>query len=144
MSYSATRRKRFTAGVLAGAMALTVSPILGFTGTAAADHITIAEPTGDGNVCEDAPETEPFVDVQDSDPSSGVIKCLVNTDPEITKGTGDGTTFEPTAPVTRQQMALFLVRLADLANAQDTGDNLTDLPAGDGETTFTDIGDATP
>src|SRR3546814_9923873 len=40
-------------------------------------------------------------------------------------------------------MVQFLVRLADEAEEGDTGDNIAALPAGDGTTTFTDIGDET-
>lgn len=135
LSYSAMRRKRFTAGVLAGAMAFSVMPILGFTGTAGA----LEEPTGEGSVCEGAPESDEFTDVTEADPSAEEIECLVGTG--ITTGTGDGTTYEPNAPVTRRQMALFLVRLADQIAESAVDGEVTPLPDGDGETDFTDIGD---
>src|SRR3546814_16428142 len=38
-------------------------------------------------------------------------------------------------------MVLCLVRFADEADQGDTGDNIAALPAGDGETDFTDIAD---
>ena len=134
LSYSAMRRKRFTAGVLAGAMALTVTPILGLTGTAGA----LEPATGDGSVCEDAPNAEPFTDVSDADPSQAEIECLVNTG--ITTGV-TATTYEPNSPVTRRQMALFLVRLADVIEENAVEGEITPLPDGDGDTDFTDIAD---
>src|SRR5690606_12593883 len=47
---------------------------------------------------------------------------------EITEGTGDGTTYSPNTQVTRRQMAMFLVRLADEANRLEI-DDLNELPA---------------
>lgn len=135
LSYSAMRRKRFTAGVLAGAMAFTVMPILGFTGTAGA----AIEPTGDGHVCEDAPDTDPFTDVTDADPAVDEIRCMVNTEPEITKGTGDGTTYEPNASPTRRQIALFFFRVGQVSEANEVGNEITAIPAGDGTVEFSDI-----
>ncbi len=132
MSYAATRRKRFTAGVLAGALALTVTPIIGFTGTASA----LDSATGTGSVCENPPNAEQFTDVSDTDPSNGEITCLVNSG--VTTGVTT-TTYEPNSPVTRRQMALFLKRVADSADANDTGNQVTALPAGDGTTAYTDI-----
>ena len=139
MSYFTKRSKRIVAGTLAGALALSVSPILGLTGIAsAADALPpIAEPIGDGNFCEDAPTTEPFTDVSASDPSLDEIICLVATN--LTKGTTP-TTYSPNASITRRQMALFIKRLADLANTLDTGTQIAALPADDGTTApFTDI-----
>ncbi len=132
MSYAATRRKRFTAGVIAGALALTVTPILGFTGTASA----LNSATGTGSVCANPPNAEPFTDVSDTDPSNAEITCLVNSG--VTTGV-TATTYEPNSPVTRRQMALFLKRVADTADANDTGSQVTALPAGDGTTPYTDI-----
>lgn len=131
------RRKRFTAGVLAGAMALTVTPILGFTGSAGA----LQPATGAGSVCADPPNAEPFTDVSDSDPSKAEITCLVNAN--ITQGV-TATTYEPNSSVTRRQMALFLERTAVLADDKDTGSQITPLPAGDGTTPYTDIANETP
>lgn len=139
MSYFTKRSKRIVAGTLAGALALSVSPILGITGIAsAADALPpIADPIGDGNFCEDAPTTEPFTDVSATDPSLDEIICLVAT--ELTKGT-TATTYSPNASITRRQMALFIKRTADLANELDAGTNITALPAYDGTTApFTDI-----
>lgn len=140
MSYRTTRRKRILSGVLAGAMALTVTPILGFTGTAsAADPAPpVADPIGAGNVCENAPASEPFTDVTASDPSYDEIVCLFQS--AITQGT-TATTYEPNGTLTRRQMAAFLKRLIDRANENEITD-LQDLPAYDGDTApFTDIDD---
>ena len=132
LSYAATRRKRFTAGVIAGALALTVTPILGFTGTASA----LNSATGTGSVCANPPSAEPFTDVSDTDPSNAEITCLV--DSGVTTGV-TATTYEPNSSVTRRQMALFLKRVADSADAKDSGGQVTALPAGDGTTPYTDI-----
>jgi len=137
LSNYARRPKRIIAGVLAGALALSVTPILGFTGVASADHITVADPTGEGNFCEDVPQQEPFTDVQTSDPSYEEIVCLVAT--EITTGV-TATTYEPNSFVTRRQMALFLVRAAEEADRLEVGDTINELPA-PADTDFTDTED---
>jgi len=139
LSYFTKRSKRIVAGTLAGALALSVSPILGFTGVAsAADPLPpLADPIGAGNFCEGAPTTEPFTDVSATDPSLDEIICLVATG--LTKGTTP-TTYSPNASITRRQMALFIKRLADLSNKLDTGTQVAALPAYDGTTApFTDI-----
>lgn len=123
------------AGMLAGAMALSVAPILGFTGVASAQEV--AEPTGPGNFCEDVPQSEPFTDVQTTDPSYAEIVCLVAT--EITTGV-TATTYEPNSFVTRRQMALFLVRLANEADRLEIADNINELPA-PADTDFSDTED---
>ena len=135
LSIEAKRTKRLLAGVLAGTLALTVTPILGFTGTAGA----AIEPTGPGNVCEDAPADEPFTDIQPADIAYDEINCMVNTEPEITKGTTP-TTYSPNAPVTRRQMALFLYRTGLVAEANETSETaINELPEGDGDVPFSDI-----
>ncbi|MEX2294620.1 MAG: S-layer homology domain-containing protein, partial [Acidimicrobiales bacterium] len=137
MSYFTTRSGRIVAGTLAGALALSVTPIVGFFGTAgAADALPpVATPTGAGNFCENASATEPFTDVSDADGAQAVIACLV--DAGITTGT-TATTYSPNGSVTRRQMVLFLKRLADMANAEDTGTNIAPLPADDGVEDFGD------
>jgi hypothetical protein len=127
------RPRRIIAGVLAGALAITVSPILGFTGVASAQ--TEADPIGAGNFCEDVPQTEPFSDITAADPAFGHIVCLVAT--EITVGFPDGT-YRPNAPTQRRQMALFLTRLADEADRLEVGDSIEELPAYDGTPDFSD------
>jgi len=138
LSIFAKRTKRIVAGTLAGALAMSVTPIMGLVGTAsAADALPpLADPIGDGNFCEDAPTTEPFTDVSATDPSLDEIICLVAT--ELTKGT-TATTYSPNASITRRQMALFIKRTADLANELDTGTNIAPLPAYDGTEDFADI-----
>ena len=74
--------------------------------------------------------------MSDTDPSNAEITCLVNSG--VTTGV-TATTYEPNSPVTRRQMALFLKRVADTADANDTGTQVTALPAGDGTTPYTDI-----
>lgn len=138
MSIFTKRGKRIVAGSLAGALALSVSPIIGLTGIAsAADALPpIADPIGAGNFCDNAPTTEPFTDVSASDPGIDEIICLVATG--LTKGVTP-TTYQPNASITRRQMAIFIKRTADLANTLDTGSNIAPLPAYDGAPDFLDI-----
>ncbi len=140
MSNDARRPRRLLAGMLAGALALSVTPILGFTGVAsAADPLPpVADPIGDGNFCEDTPGSNPFTDVQSGDPSFDEILCLVAAG--ITEGTTP-TTYQPNAPITRRQMALFLKRVADLAEELEIGDSIQALPAAAAGPAFDDIAD---
>jgi hypothetical protein len=137
LSYFTKRSARIVAGSLAGALALSVTPMLGFSGIAgAADALPpLADPIGAGKVCENGPTTEPFTDVADNDPSHDEIACLVGTG--LTTGV-TATTYEPNASITRRQMALFIKRLIDKANELETGD-LTALPAYDGVPDYLDI-----
>ena len=138
MNFSRLRPRRQLAGVLAGALAFSASPLLGVQAAGAADALPpLADPIGAGNFCEHSPTTEPFTDVSASDPSFDEIICLVNTSPQLTKGT-TATTYSPNLSITRRQMALFIKRTADLANTLEIT-ALTALPAGDGATPFTDI-----
>lgn len=138
MSYRPTRRKRLAGGVLAGAMALSVTPIIGLTGTASADHLPpVADPIGEGNVCEDAPNEEPFTDVDTSDNSYDEIVCLFQAG--ITQGK-TATTYAPAGDLTRREMALFLTRLANTANENEaTGADLADLPPYDNVDDYPDV-----
>src|SRR3546814_14002761 len=81
------------AGVLAGSMALSVSPLPGFTGVASAadDLPPLADPIGTGNYCEDMPEEKPFTDVADDDTGIDEITFLVPTGP--TPGLTDSTHY---------------------------------------------------
>jgi hypothetical protein len=136
LSIFTKRTKRIVAGTLAGALALSISPILGIGTASAADALPpLADPIGAGNFCENAPTTEPFTDVQASDPAIDEIICLVATG--LTTGV-TATTYEPNSPITRRQMALFIKRVGDLANSLEITD-LTDLPAYDGVPDFLDI-----
>lgn len=137
MSNNARRSKRLFAGFLAAVLALTVAPIIGLASPAGAAHLTVAEPIGPGNFCEDAGNQEPFTDVSDDDPSRDEIACLVAT--QITTGV-TATTYEPNSFVSRRQMALFLVRTAAEADRLEIGDNIEELPA-PGDADFSDIDD---
>lgn len=68
-----------------------------------------------------------FADVPASHPNSEDISCIAYY--TITRGTGNNT-YSPDSPVTREQMALFLVRMAGVVGI--------DLPT-PGSTPFTDI-----
>ncbi len=59
------------------------------------------------------PEIQPagFVDVSQTNVHYDSINCIYHYN--ITKGTGDGTTFDPWGNVTRWQMALFIARMAE-------------------------------
>ena len=71
-----------------------------------------------------------FADVPDNHANAGDIDCIAYYG--ITRGTGDGT-YSPLMSVTREQMALFLIRLADRVGIEMVSD-----PDDAG---FTDIGD---
>jgi hypothetical protein len=133
----AKRTNRMLAGTLAGALALSVTPLIGLAGTAsAADPLpALADPIGAGNFCENAPTTEPFTDVQPSDNAYDEIICLVATG--LTTGV-TSTSYQPAASITRRQMALFIKRTADLADELEIT-ALTALPAYDGVPDFADI-----
>jgi len=69
-------------------------------------------------------ESADFADVPANYGNAGDIDCIAYFG--ITKGTGDGSTYSPSMLVTREHMALFLVRLAnlvgiDVPDADDTG-----------------------
>src|SRR3546814_10447505 len=108
-------------------MALSVSPLLGFTGVASAadDLPPLADPIGTGNYCEDMPEEEPLTDVADDDTGIDEITCLLQTG--LTTCVTE-TTYEPSATITRRQMVLFLLRFASEADHVATGDNITAPP----------------
>ena len=84
------------------------------------------------DACMGSPAAD-FTDVPEGHANAGDIDCIAYYN--ITKGTGDGSTYSPLMAVTREQMALFLMRLADrvgievVANPSDPG--------------FTDTGDLT-
>ena len=118
---------------IGGALALAVMPTLGVAEVAGA----AIDPTGAGNVCEAAPQPEPFSDVGQTDPAQAEIGCLYST--EITAGV-TGTTYEPNSPVTRRHMALFLTRFAAVVDTNASERQTEPLAAGDGEVSFSDIG----
>ena len=67
-------------------------------------------------------ESAGFEDVPSTNTNAGDIDCIAYYG--ITKGTGDGSTYSPAMSVTREHMALFLVRLAELVgiDVPDAGD----------------------
>jgi hypothetical protein len=129
------RNRRFLAGFLAAAMAISVSPLVG--GIASADE-HLADPTVEGGFCDGAPETNDFPDVTAADPANEEISCMTADElpVPIIRGFEDGT-YRPNASTLRRHMALLLERLVDLANELETGD-LPELPEWDGEHVFTD------
>ncbi len=72
-----------------------------------------------------------FEDVPANHTNAGDIDCIAYYG--ITMGTGDGSTYSPSMSVTREQMALFLTRLADVVGIEMASD-----PSDAG---FTDIGE---
>ena len=125
--------------VLAGALAVSMLAVPLAAGPAhAADELPpVADPIGDGKVCEGAPDDSPFDDLSDeADGTAAAIRCLVTAG--ITKGTTD-TTYGPGASVTRRQMALFDKRLADLLDDLDVEDGVEALPAYDGVVDYPDV-----
>jgi len=133
------RPTRLLAGVLAGALALSASPLIGVQAAGAADPLPpVANPLADGAFCDNAPTTNPFNDLGGESPSTReTILCLVAT--QLTTGT-TATTYTPGGTVTRRQMAVFVKRLADLVNAQETGAvNLTALDPYDGTPDYSDV-----
>jgi hypothetical protein len=132
LSTPARRKKRFLAGFLAAVLAVSVMPL---AGTAQAE---VLEPAAPGGFCEHAPTENPFPDVSATDPALAEIICQAAEEVGISIGFPDGT-FRPNASTTRRQMALFMVRLADLLKAQETtAGTLTALPPYDGVNQFDD------
>lgn len=83
--------------------------------------------------CAGVPDSyHPFSDLSGNQQS---IECLGYS--RIASGTGYGTTFSPGPVVNREQMASFVARFVDSANALETVD-LHDLPWDDGYDYFDD------
>lgn len=78
----------------------------------------------------DATADQSFTDVSSGHVFGDAINCIAYY--EITKGTGDGTTYSPNRDVSRAQMAVFIARAAGKAGV-DLGDA--------GEDRFSDLGD---
>ena len=141
MTAPTSRRRRLTATVLAAITALAVTPIIGFTPTAqAADSPPpVADPIGTGKVCENAPNEEPFADITNADPSYDEIVCLFQSG--ITQGKNTNPpTYAPNGTLTRREMALFLKRLADTADSNETDNDIQALPPYDGTEDYSDTG----
>ncbi|MDE0673904.1 MAG: S-layer homology domain-containing protein, partial [bacterium] len=79
----------------------------------------------------EAAEDAGFTDVPEVHKNAGDINCIAYY--TITKGTGDGTTYSPGMSVTREHMALFLFRLAEVVGI--------DVASDPSDAGFTDIGD---
>jgi hypothetical protein len=125
--------------MLAGALALSASPLIGVQVAGAADPLPpVANPIADGAFCDGAPTTNPFTDLGAETASTRkTILCLVAT--KLTTGTS-ANKYSPGDPVTRRQMALFIKRLADLLDKHDTGKTaLPALPAYDGTSDYSDV-----
>jgi hypothetical protein len=89
-----------------------------------------------------APKAGAFRDVA-GNVHQGAIEVLAAAG--IVQGTGDGTTYAPNAPVTREQMASFVVRAAQFAVEPDLGESgarrFTDVPDGSTHAAAIAIGD---
>jgi hypothetical protein len=124
---------RAGAAALAALLAFSVAPLAG-----AADDppVPVADPIADDGFCDGAPSNNPFTDIG-AEPAGtrAVILCLVAA--EITTGTTP-TTYTPGGTVTRRQMALFIERLADLADEHERAD-LEELPEWDGTSDYSDV-----
>ena len=144
MNLHRRRPRRLIAGVLAGALAFSASPLLATDLAAAADALPpLANPIADGAFCDGAPSNNPFTDLgAESASTRETILCLVAT--ELTTGT-TATTFSPGLSVTRRQMAQFVARLADLLDDLETGTApLAPLPVYDGSSDFSDVASNDP
>jgi hypothetical protein len=117
-----TLRRQLTA-----AMALAMALALLLSGTALAQTPDAVDVD---TACEGAPESD-FTDIA-GNTFEDLIECLAWY--EITLGTGDGTTYEPSAGVRRWNMAVFIHRVAMFAEEQD----VIDLPD-PSDQGFTDI-----
>ena len=126
MFASLSRFRRLTA--VLSALALMAS-VLAAAPLAAADDPERSNPAA-FDACEGVGSAG-FEDVSDNHVSAGSINCIAYYG--ITKGTGDGTTYSPSMSVTREQMALFLTRLAEVV-----GIEMASNPPDAG---FTDIGE---
>ena len=111
-----TIRHRSIAGHLRRWMAVMMalfaaSTVMSIPQVAAAQQQTRAITVDDA--CIDVPD-QGFTDVLSSNVHADMIDCLASFG--ITKGTGDGTTYEPGATVRRWEMALFLERVLEVVS----------------------------
>jgi hypothetical protein len=138
-----SRTRRAIGAAVAGATAISVAPLLGI-GMAQADDETlpaVLDPTAEGAFCGDAPDDNPFSDVSAQDPALGEILCQAAEEVGVARGFADGT-YGPNLDITRRQIALFIVRLVDLANILEAEeDGLNDLPPYRGANRFLDSQD---
>jgi hypothetical protein len=139
-----SRTRRIVGAAVAGAMAVSVAPLLGIGGIAQADDETlppVLEPAAEGGFCEEGPDDNPFTDVGDQDPALAEILCQAAEEVGVARGFADGT-YGPNLDISRRQIALFLVRLIDLANVLEVEeDGVNDLPPYNGFNRFLDSQD---
>ena len=91
--------------------------------------------------CAAAPSSSGFTDVPAGNTHADNIRCLAASG--ITKGK-TSTAYDPSGPVTRDQMASFIARMIDVANSLEQTPPLTDLPAYDGTPDFDDVSPTSP
>jgi len=129
---SPIRQRRWPA-LIAGALLLVLAPL---ATSAVAATPPPAQDTS--TFCANASQTNPFSDVNSSNVHFNNILCLVSAG--ITTGTGNGSTYSPGNVVNRGQMATFVARAIDEANAlAQPGANLNTLPPYDGTNQFVDV-----
>jgi hypothetical protein len=137
---------RLRARLVVLAVALAV-PLLA-AAPAGADEEEALAPRSIGAVCSGMPtEWDPFADTSGHQ-FGREIDCLAYAG--VTVGAAAGAdplgrpAYWPDAPVTRAQMATFVVRLLDTARHTRTGDGIAALPPYDGEPRFTDVDPDSP
>jgi len=130
-------RQRQWRALIAGALLLVLAPLAATSAAAA----TPPAAQNTATFCANASTTNPFSDVDSSNTHFNNILCLVSAG--ITTGTGNGSTYSPIQVVNRGQMATFVARAIDEANAlAQPGANLNALPAYDGHNQFADVSDS--
>jgi hypothetical protein len=133
--------KRALAVLASGALLGVLNP---FASPAMANHTqqNTDDPPGLVNVsafCADSPG-EMFSDVSSNTTGFFEIGCAQFLD--IVRGGPEGRPsdqYGPILDVSRAQMATFIVGMMDAAEALDSGDNIRELPQGDGVVPFTDV-----
>jgi hypothetical protein len=138
-----TYRKRALTAFVAGAVALPFisSPAL------AAPGDTEPPPVQDIRVFCTNPIADQFTDVRSTDVFALDIRCIATAraligETAITQGGPEGlpaSQYGPNRPVTRGQMASFIARMIDSADARDRSDRVQSLPGYDGSNAFTDV-----
>ncbi|MYK99315.1 MAG: S-layer homology domain-containing protein [Gemmatimonadetes bacterium] len=92
-----------------------MASVLAAVPVAAADEHPERDYTATFSACEGV-TAQGFEDVPSGHSSAGAIDCIAYYG--VTMGTGDGSTYSPSMSVTREQMALFLTRLADVVGIE--------------------------
>src|SRR3954453_22300782 len=131
MLHSPRRPGRLLVPTATAAVLFTLVPL---AGAAAAATPPPAQDTS--TFCQNLPPDNPFTDVGPGVHHDNIL-CLSAAG--IKTGTTP-TTYSPNNVVTRGQMASFIARSIDEANSLEAaGASLTDLPADNGTTVFTDV-----